>query len=450
MACRAETMCSTDGAVSSGKRKISVHIARLWLQMGGPLLRLVLAAHAACGIASAFHAFTAPAQLRAPPGGDLAGSPPGSGPQRGAGSAARMHSREVDLPRAIPRFLRCRSPAGHACAGPKHVTHGLAGHPRALVAVRMGSAQGAGHTQLQRWAEEQGAFVSPNISLGTDPQGIRGWVAAAPLAAGEVVLSIPATTTYAGILSASYVRAEREAGVGSVLAAHQDAALLAGKTQETLSDQAVLALFIAATRCALHQGKTRADSTLFGRYIATLPDEVQLPLCLRQAEQRVCVEAAAMRSDMLSSWNQCRDILGGQVGAEGDQGPISDPEIFGGVKVELADFEKAWCLVESRSFQAGLSLSGGQQVSFRSKYLLPIVDLLNHVPSHPGTGDGPVAQMIVDKRKGRTEWRVVRDVEAGEGVTWSYGVMTSRELVLRCVPAWQDSTSSCPSACPRV
>ena len=157
-----------------------------------------------------------------------------------------------------------------------------------------------------------------------------------------------------------------------------------------------------------------------------------------------------MRSDMLSSWNQCRDILGGQVGAEGDQGPISDPEIFGGVKVELADFEKAWCLVESRSFQAGLSLSGGQQVSFRSKYLLPIVDLLNHVPSHPGTGDGPVAQMIVDKRKGRTEWRVVRDVEAGEGVTWSYGVMTSRELVLRCVPAWQDSTSSCPSACPRV
>ena len=73
------------------------------------------------------------------------------------------------------------------------------------------------------------------------------------------------------------------------------------------------------------------------------------------------------------------------------------------------------------------------QVTLRTRYMLPLVDLFNHavdslLPVAGGSGAGPAVEMIVSANA--TEWRCTREVAEGEAVTWSYGSLSTRDLCL--------------------
>ena len=184
------------------------------------------------------------------------------------------------------------------------------------------------HSRLLRWAEQQGTYVSPKVKLGFDPSGTRGWVATSPLVAGDLVLSAARSSVR---LSASYVRAETETGMGAIIRKYQDDLLLRGEEcAQTLSDEAVLALFVAAHRCR----PSRAQETFFSPYIDALPDEAPLPLTLLRPAD-VAAEAADMRERMLESWRLCCAAL-----AVSDKVP--EQGLLKDVHISFGDFETAW------------------------------------------------------------------------------------------------------------
>lgn len=57
------------------------------------------------------------------------------------------------------------------------------------------------------------------------------------------------------------------------------------------------------------------------------------------------------------------------------------------------------CLVQSRSFRAGFSVTTDDKVTLRSRYLLPVVDLFNHQVRPLASADG-VGQEELEERRG--------------------------------------------------
>ena len=63
-----------------------------------------------------------------------------------------------------------------------------------------------------------------------------------------------------------------------------------------------------------------------------------------------------LAEDTCGSYSSMGDRVRAEQGGRGDGGPRG-----GDVYVTFEEFEKAWCLVESRSFQPGFSVSGDDQ-----------------------------------------------------------------------------------------
>ena len=83
-------------------------------------------------------------------------------------------------------------------------------------------------------------------------------------------------------------------------------------------------------------------------------------------------------------------------------------------------------------------------MTLRSRYLLPGVDFLNHEHSPflqvlpeeasrqgaAGTRQGAAVSMSIKRDEGVTVWQVARHVQKGAGVTWTYGALSTMDLVL--------------------
>jgi len=210
--------------------------------------------------------------------------------------------------------------------------------PAAKICAVCSSGSEAEHLRLLERAEQQGTYVSPKVKLGVDPSGTRGWIAAEALAPGALVLSAASSSVR---LSASYVRAESETGIGAMVRAYEDNLLLRGEPDKTLSDEAVLSLFLAAHFCRPEP----LEESFFAAYIDSLPD-TPLPLSLLRPAD-VVQEAADMRQHMLDSWRCCCAALA-------MAGELPEAGLLKGVDISYKAFERAWCLVESRSFRAGM------------------------------------------------------------------------------------------------
>jgi hypothetical protein len=108
---------------------------------------------------------------------------PGRGPLHGVdvwpSARAKWVERRVPLNLLGGTVARTMSPpASRRCLG--------------VLALRSSGADRCGlddanHVELLRWAENLGLVVSPKVSLGVDPRGVRGWVAVETLTAGDLV-----------------------------------------------------------------------------------------------------------------------------------------------------------------------------------------------------------------------------------------------------------------------
>ncbi|EKX41217.1 hypothetical protein GUITHDRAFT_142141 [Guillardia theta CCMP2712] len=111
-------------------------------------------------------------------------------------------------------------------------------------------------------------------------------------------------------------------------------------------------------------------------------------------------------------------------------------EKLASVKLDIIEeeYRRSWALVVVSNTFTSLA------VSFRSQYMLPLVDMFNHQSDTVDMVkqqlrekvkmevDGPATLMKVEG--GRTGWFATRHVRAGAQVSWSYGDISSEELLL--------------------
>jgi len=311
------------------------------------------------------------------------------------------------------------------------------------------ASEGGGAGDIVGWALVRGAEISDGIRLGVDEEGVRGWIATRDLLPQEAIIMIPEDFSR---LSASFVRQEEGLGLGPLLHEFEEEhAPVEGSPSSSSSlwsdDRALLSLYITAIRVLsrLPGVSLPRGCEEFAVYVASLPaDSPDLPMFWGGDRTFLPLHVARAAAGMQEEFERAKHAVRGFLSfvASRRSGRECAMEKLASVKLDIIEeeYRRSWALVVSRSFRRGLS-STLDSVSFRSQYMLPLVDMFNH---QSDTVDMQVKQQLREKVKmevdgpatlmkvegGRTGWFATRHVRAGAQVSWSYGDISSEELLL--------------------
>jgi hypothetical protein len=233
--------------------------------------------------------------------------------------------------------------------------------------------------ELCEWLGAHGGSAS--VVAGTGPYGL-GLLATRPLQAGDVAVSVPASC----LLPAR---------------PPEDAPALA-KLQQKVPDE----FWAAKLALALIAERSKGERSAFRAYLATLPSAFTVPLFWSpEAVQMLAGYPTAQRrlvkaAKFVDSFAR-EELAGSDVAAEA----------FGGVAVGADALGWAVAACTSRAY----AVKGGARV------LCPVIDVGNHAAK------GQASCEVRGTLGGGLELVAVRDLEAGEEVTYCYGAKLSND-----------------------
>jgi hypothetical protein len=304
----------------------------------------------------------------------------------------------------------------------------------ASAAVIRGDAAGEA---LVAWARSDGAFVSPSLAVNAVAGGVRGVVACAPVATGDVLIWLPPSCT---CFSAAAARDEGVLGVGAAVRAYD-----AAHADAPLSDEAALALWCAAAADA----PPEATSPL-SPYAAALPAEApDLPALWPAAHVEALLPwwmADAAAADAADAADAVEAAAEAARGMPAGRAPSA------------ARLEWAWAHVRARAIKFQVRSGKDGSLSW-SKCLMPVVDSQNHEPDalgdagceHAGADWGWLAAPLargpasrVEFEGGGARWVATRDIAPGEHVTWRRVPCTAHCMFSAATQPHMHTGADCP------
>jgi hypothetical protein len=240
---------------------------------------------------------------------------------------------------------------------------------------------------LVTWARLDGATVHEKLALNAVSSGMRGVVARADFDSGELLLALPPTCC---CFTAEEAAAELHAGLNEALRRCQ------------LDDEAALALWLAIA------AEAPPGACALSAYARALPPEApSLPALWPESVRQ-----------LLPWWL----IDEAQRGADAFAAQLEAMSSTARLLSCAAPARLDWALAHVRARAVRMQLQSGATV----KRLLQVADTFNHE-----TGQRGAAVVARVPPGGGICFVAERPVAAGEQVTWTYGELSSEQLLLQ-------------------